>query len=275
MIKKTKLRARLALVAAATLWIFVPTANAQSVADSPTLKSLGNYREPTKAPGESLSLVRRTVISEAARVLGGQAGRRDRTIELRKQLDGMEFALDRQYEFGQFVLPGGFLPPVIIKSSDLMTVGDNYIRMGADRFEIYKGASPAPQNPSWRQWMYIGLAISEPPSLEYVRAGTPKNREEQAFFDQELAAAYKEGRDAADRTLSVNYAELEKVYSGMRNFYELLARGMVTAPKIKSRQSIVTAEGRQVIVTGDTYFEVVTDTNFVMDAGAWKPLGVR
>jgi defect in organelle trafficking protein DotC len=255
--------------------LLTTAAVAQSVAESKTLKELGGstgIASKADIAVDAISMVRQAALRASAQALGGQAGRRDRVLEIRAMVDKEAAGLDRKYNFGRLILGAGFLPPVITKAENLMTVDSTSIRIGAAAYVIERGAAPAPTNPTWRQWLLLGLD-AEAPSVENARAGLPRNPIEKKFFDREMEAAYVFGYEAASQAFDVNYAQLQKEYNGMLTYFELYQRGMVTAPKIRTMTNIVTKNGEKSIVTGDTYFVITTNTEFITDYEKWKPLG--
>jgi defect-in-organelle-trafficking protein DotC len=101
----------------------------------------------------------------------------------------------------------------------------------------------------------------------------PRDEQERAFWRAELSAAYQIGRKQADDIFELNVARLQRTYLGMRRFYDLFARGMVTAPTIVASSSVIDREDPNTIVVGGTVFRITAGTTFVEETQQWVPLG--
>src|SRR3546814_9543604 len=59
-----------------------------------------------------------------------------------------------------------------------------------------------------------------------------------------------------DEIFRNNLARLEEIYNGMRIFFDLYQRKMVSAPYIASSQEIVTQDDPNTMIVGDTTFRI-------------------
>src|SRR5690606_26410483 len=110
------------------------------------------------------------------------------------------------------------------------------------------------------------------PDNEQLR---PRDAQEKAFWEQEVRAAYFSGREQAQEIFDHNLSLLEQVYTGMRTFYDLYQRNMVSAPIIAKSQEIITQDDPNTIVVGDTLFRITMPAQFQTDPEKWKALQAR
>jgi hypothetical protein len=97
----------------------------------------------------------------------------------------------------------------------------------------------------------------------------PQDANERAFWEQQVKDAYYSGREQAQEVFDNNLSTLEEVYTGMRVFYDLYQRNMVSAPVIAKSQEIVTQDDPNTIVVGDTLFRITMPSQFKMDPSKW------
>jgi len=69
----------------------------------------------------------------------------------------------------------------------------------------------------------------------------------------------------------LNMSSLERTYLGMRRYYDLYARGVVTAPVIATASTIMRHEDPNTIAVGDTIFRITSQSSF-SSFEKWKPL---
>ncbi|MDM7323120.1 MAG: type IV secretory system conjugative DNA transfer family protein, partial [Gammaproteobacteria bacterium] len=60
-------------------------------------------------------------------------------------------------------------------------------------------------------------------------------------------------------------------YYGMRRYYDLLHRGMVSAPIIADAHSVMRQEDENTMVIGDTVFRVMVPSGFTQPE-KWQPV---
>src|SRR3546814_11712421 len=75
-----------------------------------------------------------------------------------------------------------------------------------------------------------------------------------------------------DEIFRNNLARLEEIYNGMRIFFDLYQRKMVSAPYIASSQEIVTQDDPNTMIVGDTTFRITIPSSLAPTVANWKAL---
>lgn len=219
---------------------------------------------------EKLSIVRETALREVAIALGARAGLSDRSAELMRLLDQRAAALDIQFNFNPMVIGNSVLPPVISESKDVIALETSAMRVAGAVYRIDEPARFALPTPTWRNWMYVGLGISEV-TLPSQAAALPQNAVEQAYWERTVREGYELGRKQAQSVYDLNLSRLERAHSGMRLYFDLWRRGMVSAPTVASSSELVANEGDSTISVGNTLFRITAPSGFTKPDG-WTPL---
>jgi defect-in-organelle-trafficking protein DotC len=220
-----------------------------------------------------LSPVREAALGDTARALGAQAGMRDRSAQLLAIVKKNSADLDRRYRFSDLLMGAGILPAVISEAHDAVSVDTTVMRIATRIYRIDEPARPVAVAPTWRDWLLVGLDADSQPRLPSEAQLLPRDDAERAYWRQQINESYQQGRSQADQIYELNLARLERTYLGMRRFYELFARGMVTAPVVVSSFSVINREDPNTVAVGDTVFRITSGTTFVENDRNWKPLG--
>lgn len=241
-------------------------------AQAQTFGDLQNARATSAAEVIRLTPVREAALRDTALMLGSQWGLGDRSRELVAMLDGESTRLDRRYEFGALMMGVGFLPPVIDEARDNVAIDGSTMRVGKVIYSISQPPRPVRIAPTWRDWLLVGLDAELRPAAPASEALLPRDEMEQRFWKQELQRAYLEGQTQANEVFDLNLARLQRTYDGMRRYYDLFKRGIVTAPQIASASSIISRTDPNTIVIGDTVFSITVAPNFNEQTDKWVPL---
>ncbi|TAL65748.1 MAG: hypothetical protein EPN79_11250 [Burkholderiaceae bacterium] len=258
--------ARIALCASFTVISHSAFAQTQAL----TMDALMNA-QGSSASEVHLSLVRETVLRETAFGLGTRLGLLQRSKEIFAEVNQRKDQLDKEFNFGGLMMGPGVLPPVIMESHDAVSLEATTMRVSGSIYKIEAPARFVAVAPTWRDWLFLGLPREDSVNLDSVKALLPRDGAEKAFWKQELAKAVASGRSQAQQIFDSNVASLEKTYFGMRLFYDLYKRGMVSIPVIASSQSMIDHESPNTIDVGNTMFRITRQTGFE-DAKSWKPL---
>lgn len=269
--KKTKrVSAYLSAVVLATIALGAPV-QAQS---SSTLERLMQVK-PEK-PQSKLSPVREAALKGAANTLGMQTGLIERAREINKEIEARRSRLENTYRFGDLVIGSGVLPPVLVATENASSVTDNTMRLAGSIYKIIQPARFFSGAPSWRDWLLLGLPVDEPlPAPPREEQLLPRNGDETIYWQLQIKEAYASGRAQAQEIFDNNLAALEQVYVGMRTFFELYQRRMVSAPVIAKSQEIVTQDDKNTIVVGDTFFRITMPAEFKTNPKEWKALEAK
>lgn len=229
--------------------------------------------KPVESPlSASVSMVRRTIITDAAQRLGTQAGLADRAKLILAEVEARKNALDKRYRFQQLIMDAALLPPVIVETREAVSLDAQVMRVAKATYRIEEPPRFVDYAPTWRDWLTMGLTgLQKPPGLANDEA--PKDAAEKALWEQEVRKAYAEGERQAQKIFEVNLASLNRTYDGMRTYYDLYERKMISAPVLASSTDVVSRDDANTISVGSTIFRVTVNPGFVTDTHKWEPLG--
>ena len=158
-----------------------------------------------------------------------------------------------------------------MESRDAISLEATTMRVSGAIYKIEEPARFVAIAPTWRDWLLLGLPTQDSADMSTVKSLLPRDSAEQAFWKKEVAQAVATGRAQAQQIFDLNVANLEKTYFGMRLFYDLWKRGMVTIPVVASAQTMVDHENPNTISVGNTMFRITRQAGFE-DSSRWKPL---
>lgn len=210
-----------------------------------------------------VSDVRMAVLKDIGRSVGLRAGLQDEGKAIIKQLATRKEQLDTSFHFGALVLPTGAFPPVVEEARSVISVTDYSMRVAGVIYRIYSPAKMLAVPPTWRDYLYMGLDTGNDPLIgEAQSTAYPKDEHEAAYWKQVVQQAYAAGREQAQKTFKLNLSRLERDFNGMRKFYELHARGLVTAPVVSKGIDAVSKPDANTIVIGETIFRITRAAGF-------------
>ncbi|ADP20115.1 MULTISPECIES: type IV secretory system conjugative DNA transfer family protein [Achromobacter] len=239
---------------------------------SEALNSLMNASAGRVAP--RISPVREAILRPTAQALGTQTGMIEAANEILQVVNDMGGTMDRTFRFGDLVMGQGVLPPVVVASHNSASIGEGakMMRVAGSVYKIEEPARFFTGAPSWRDWLLMGLlAQSDAPQLPDNPQLLPQDDKERAYWQEIVQKSYVQGREQAARIFEENLAGLERTYLGMRTFYELHGRGLVSLPRLATTQDIVNQTDANTIVVGDTVFRITVPSSFNTDTKNWRP----
>lgn len=244
---------------------------APAQASEQTLDRLMNASSADAA--SNISPVREAALKAGAMTLGTQTGLVERTREIEAMLKAKSLEMEKAFRFGDFVMGAGVLPPVITQTHNAQTVKENTMRLASSVYRIDAPARFFSGAPGWRDWLYMGLPLDEPePKAPTEKQLLPQNAAERTFWKKTVREAYLSGREQAQQIFEDNLAHLEATYLGMRTYYDLYQRHMVSAPVIAKSQELVTHDDPNTIIVGDTLFRITVPSSFKTDVKDWVAL---
>lgn len=239
---------------------------------SDALNSLMNAKASRVAP--RISPVREAILRPTAQALGTQTGMIEAANEILQVINELGGSMDRTFRFGDLVMGQGVLPPVVVASHNTASLGESgkTMRVAGSVYKIEEPARFFTGAPSWRDWLLMGLlAQADLPALPDNPQLLPQDDKERAYWQDVIQKSYLQGREQARRIFEENLAGLERTYLGMRTFYELHGRGLVSLPRLATTQDVVNQTDPNTIVVGDTVFRITVPSAFNTDTGQWKP----
>lgn len=255
--------------------LYASSALSQEAAANPqTLQRLMSAQ-----PGASvkrLSPVREAALKSTARAIGTQTGLIERAEEITAEVDKRRAKMENLFRFGDLVIGAGVLPPVLVHTENAASVAGDTMRLAGAIYQLKHPARFFSGAPSWRDWLLMGLpSAEEMPEMPKNEQLLPRDADERAFWEQQVRDAYFSGRAQAQEIFENNLSNLEEVYNGMRTFYDLYQRNMVSAPVIGKSQEIVTMDDPNMMVVGDTQFRITIPSSFKADPSKWKALAAK
>jgi defect in organelle trafficking protein DotC len=224
-------------------------------------------------PQQVLSPVREAALRETAQMLGVQAGLGEESRRIVASIQSRAAQLDERFRFNELLIGAGVLPPVISEAQDAFAVDGPVMRVAQRIYRIDEPARFVSTAPSWRSWLLVGLAPDLRPSPAVAPSLLPRDEQEVTFWRQILEEGYAAGVAQARSILELNLSRMERAYSGMRRFFDLHARGMVSKPQVIAADSVIDREDPNTVVVGSTVFRIVKPSDFVEQFQQWKPLG--
>lgn len=232
----------------------------QSVDDVLSSSILNERRQRDEIPW-----LRAQVIQEGAAAFGAQAGMAARALQLNDELNRNAHVYDRIFNFSAIMLEPGFLPPVISEGRDAYNQPSDFQVRAADR--IYKIEFPARLvnvPPRWQNYLYVSQSAALPPD----RTALPKNKAEQALWDQWAASGWTQGVALAEETFRSNMGRLKRDFEGMLRYKTLYAQGLVEKP-ILARSTLGVTGGGNEMALGDRIYEVTGHAALNPDQSKW------
>lgn len=224
-----------------------------------------------------LSVVRQTALRDSATVFGAREGLRVQSCLIRSELEKQRVNLDKRFRFGDLLMGRGVLPPVISEARDSVVLEATVMRVASRVYHLDEGARIVDIPPTWRDWLYVGLSTDDcaggPVDVPTQEQLKPQNPQEEVFFKAILARSYEMGVQQARDVLAANLARLERAYFGMRRYFDLYSRGMVSAPVIASDTDVVVRDDPNTLVVGNTVIRITVPVGFVEKTSDWRPLG--
>lgn len=259
------------LGALASAWAAWVPAQAGQAAQSPALQQLLSASPVEGNSAGQISYVRQQALKMAADVLGAQIGFADRSAQIEAILRADAPRLDAAYPFNALMMGVGVLPPVIVETRDNIALDERVMRVADRTYQIVHAPRFVAVPPTWRDYLFLGLNTARP-EIPTDSAQLPENSVERAYWKAQVRRAYRHGVDQANAVFRSDLARLKRDYSGMRLFYDLYARGMVTAPVVASTSDVVRRDGPGVISMGDTTFRITVQPTFVTKPAKWNPI---
>jgi len=246
----------------------VAASNSEMAGLDRLLKAGRNVQERVR-----LSPVREAALRASARTLGAQTGLIEHSKKIVAMVDARREKIEKSFRFGDLVIGAGVLPPVLVHTKNPATVENDVMRLAGSVYQIKQPARFFTGAPSWRDWLLMGLpSEADVPEIPRDEQLLPRDDDERKFWEQEVVAAYQSGYTQAQEIFDHNLSLLEEVYMGMRTFYDLYQRNMVSAPIIAKSQQIITQDDPNTIVVGDTLFRITIPAQFQTNHEEWKIL---
>lgn len=251
----------------------------QALASAVVIDEIMTSARAASADGATpISAVREAALREAAETVGARRGLRDKSCAIAAEIERTKPALEKRYRFSDLMMGKGVMPPVITEARDSVALDATVMRVASRVYRLDEPARVVDIAPTWRDWLYVGLSVTEcdrAPGDSMADVSTqlrPRDQVENDYFRSALTRAYVAGQRQGAEVFRYNLARLERSYVGMRRFFELHARGMVSAPVIVASTDVVRRDDPNTLIVGNTVIRVTVPSDFIEEPGQWKPL---
>ena len=225
-----------------------------------------------------MSKPRQDAIKSGALMYGTQVGYANRAYEINLSLkDGKRKIqnpqtgrievkdLDKIFDFNLVMLEPGLLAPIFAEINDVYhQANENEVRYAKKLYKIIEPARIVTYVPTWRDYLELPVEKVEKVS----KALYPKNKEEQALWDEYLEYGNKEGIEQANEAYEGNIARLTRDYNGMLVYLITYGKGRTTSPQLQRTQLGVTGGGDQMNVD-DSVIRKTQDAQLVPNKKQW------
>jgi defect-in-organelle-trafficking protein DotC len=233
---------------------------------SPTLEDILSFSRGNTPLNEA----KLATINESGMRIGAQAGMISRAKEIVARIERRSADLDRIFAFQPLISSDGFLPPVVVQSSQKFETLNS-----AQRVEFagvtYKIITPARfvrVAPTWRDYLFAGIndkRLSVDPLPQAIKPSTP---EEKSEWEKAVRNGWNVGTKQADQIFMENMNRLKRDYMGMLRYLSMSNAKMIKGPVVsKTAESVKITNDEIAIGVGAN--EISMPAIMEKDQGAW------
>lgn len=231
------------------------------------LQSMHNYGASTANPRPGMGRIREMALKETALSLGAQAALACRAKIINDQLANQARQLDAVYDFNALILEHNILPPVLLEGRNTFNMPDaQTIRVSDRTYKVFKQAQFITAAPNWRQYLWMDYQKPEFPNVTML----PRNKEEQAVWNNFIQQGWKNGEDQANIILEESVARIKQDINGMLLYRKLLAMNMVSPPYVSQTELGVTGDTSEMHID-DRVLRITALPLLNTNSKDWKP----
>lgn len=242
---------------------------------TPNLAEMQELRAgPRRDAAAETDRLRASAMRDSALAYGAQGGLAWGSREINQMLERQAPNLDRTFDFNRLMIrqPGGVsvLPPVISEGRDTYEQADagRTIRVADRYYEIVEQSRFAPTAPLWHEYLVRIFETPRTPPSELL----PQDSNDRDLWRRYVAEGWAEGEKQAREIFRADLARLERDYTGMVRYAEMLQRGQVSSPLVANQTLGVTGSGQNMRVN-DTVHRITRDPRLnVREGRDWKAL---
>lgn len=241
----------------------LPDVKIPSMQEMQDIKAIGTDARGATAEDR----LRSPALRDAALSYGAIGGLAWGSKQINQMLETDAGNLSRTYDFNHFLIrPSGgvtILPPVISESRDTYEQSDagRTLRVADKYYEILEQARFAPVAPLWHTYLIRSFSVPGRPNDKLL----PKTAGERDLWRQFVAEGWETGLEQARETFKVDIRRLERDYTGMIRYSELLEKGMVSAPVVADQNLGVTGTGKD-MRQNDRVYRITRDPHLNVDS---------
>jgi len=226
-------------------------------------------KKETKAKDDEDKL-RLPAMQDAALAYGARAGLAWSTREINRTLEANSSELTKTYDFQSLMIqgPNGVMvvPPVISEARDTWEAFDagKTLRVADTVYEIIKQSTFTSVAPMWQAYLIGDFKEPEMPP----EALAPKDESEVERWRGWVQEGWKKGEQQAKEIFESNQARLNRDFTGMVRYRQLLEEGKVAAPVLAEGNMGVTGTGQDMRVN-DRAIRITRDPTLVVQPNGW------
>lgn len=244
------------------------------MAEVPTLADLQEVKAAANQEASSPEdRLRSPALRDAALTYGAQGGLAWGSRRIDEDLQVKAANLTRTYQFNRFLIkgPGGVtvLPPVISESRGTYEQSDagKTLRVADTFYQIITQAKFTAVAPMWQAYLVRTFkAPGRPPEMLL-----PKNAAEREVWRRYVAEGWDQGIRQSEMVFHQDLARLERDFTGMARYAQLLETHQVSPPVVASQEFGTTGTGEDMRVN-DTAVRITADPRLnVQNPKKWLP----
>ncbi|MDQ2077515.1 type IV secretory system conjugative DNA transfer family protein [Marinimicrobium sp. ABcell2] len=221
-----------------------------------SIRSLDDELERERVESGKINAVR-----QVGMAAGIHRGRKWRQEQINDWLEDLNEVLAVTWNFEQVLIDGIYLPPrVDTIEGHVEQMDDGGLRFIRQGFRLASRPHLVATPPSYLNYLY-----QVPDPIEPVnRLGLPeRDTPEIAAWREAVIEGWKIGMEQADQEFRADLALLRRDFGGMLRYIDLVARGLITMPRLSSEDFgiIISADG-QVLNIGDEVIRIELPPSF-------------
>jgi len=212
--------------------------------------------------------IRLQALRETATTLGARGALAWRAQHIDTALEDEGSYLDHVFDFNQLLLSHNVLPPILVESSNNLTLDDNNtIRMANQTYKIMAPARFVTAPPTWRTYLWMEYEKPEVPNKSLL----PTNQAEAQAWNGFLKDGWKQGLIQANEIFSANVNRLQRDFLGMVLYRKMLAQNMISSPQVAKADLGVTGNQTEMRVN-DAIMRITAHSALQLNSNEWNPV---
>lgn len=232
------------------------------------LDQIRPQRRIERALSDGLAELRGDAIRDTALSYGTQGGLAWRTKQINEEiLKPVSSQLNIVFNFQPLLIDGVALPAVIRRSDDNFELKSRQsARRSTVIFSIENEARLITRPPSWESFLLQDYRAPQVPD----QALLPRTPAEADLWRRYVTQGWQEGVEQANEIFQVNLHRLTRVYTGMINYWSLVAQKIISPAQVASGDLGIQRDGKRLSI-GDTVYRLTQDASWTDEQG-WQPL---
>lgn len=214
--------------------------------------------------------LRAPAMQETALAYGAQAGLAHETSLINRRLESQSSELTRIYDFQSLMIQGPnntmVLPPIISEAVDAWEAFDagKTLRVADTVYEIIEQARFSPVAPMWQNYLVSRFDDAQAPP----EALLPQSQGEKEAWNGWIREGWSKGREQAHEIFQANLDRLNRDFTGMVRYRELLEEKKVSAPILAVGNLGTTGTGQDMRVN-DQAIRMTREPTLRVEATDW------